>query len=510
MTSLSARLIGKVPFGPLSRVQKFLRNPEVAQLRVLRQLLRKAAGTEWGKRYDFTAILRSDDLHGAFRERVPIHHYEDVRGAVDLLRKGATDILWPGATRYFAASSGTTSSGRIVPVSTDMMRSNRSFSLAVIANYLGRTRRFDLLRGKVLALPGWIEDDNPALGTRIGQISAVLAETQTRLLAPWRAIGNDLGFIGNWEEKMAAIADHTIAQDIRMIVIAPSWCQVLFRLVVERCRIMTGHPRTIGEIWPNLGLIVTGGVALSGYREILMKYVGRNDVDLIETYGASEGFISFQDDLADPSMLLHLDNGVFMEFVAFDDEPVDSRRLTIGGVTVGPRYSIHLTSNSGFWSYAVGDLVRFTSVSPHRIIVAGRTVDMLDKYGEAVFADEALAALQAACKATGSTATQFHITHVLNPVDGSPAHEWLIEFHEPPENLESFARIIDDFLAGAGHHYQDRREGLAFGFPVITPLRPGTFFRWMEAQGRRVTVQTKVPAMSEERDLANAILSGKD
>jgi hypothetical protein len=295
-----------------------------------------------------------------------------------------------------------------------------------------------------------------------------------------------------------------------MIVIAPSWCQVLFRLVVERCRLMTGTTKTIGEIWPNLGLIVTGGVALSGYREILVQYVGRDDVDLIETYGASEGFISFQDGLADPSMLLHLDNGVFMEFVPFDDEEVDSPRLTVGDVSVGPRYAIHLTSNSGFWSYAVGDVVRFTSLSPHRIIVAGRTVDMLDKYGEAVFADEARAALQAACKATGSTASQFHITHTLDPIDASPAHQWLIEFDEPPEDLTTFARIIDDFLAGAGHHYQDRREGRAFGFPVITPLKPGTFFRWMEAQGKRVTVQTKVPAMSEERSLADAILSGQD
>jgi hypothetical protein len=199
-----------------------------------------------------------------------------------------------------------------------------------------------------------------------------------------------------------------------------------------------------------------------------------------------------------------------MEFVPFDDEEVDSPRLTVGDVSVGPRYAIHLTSNSGFWSYAVGDVVRFTSLSPHRIIVAGRTVDMLDKYGEAVFADEARAALQAACKATGSTASQFHITHTLDPVDASPAHQWLIEFDEPPEDLTTFARIIDDFLAGAGHHYQDRREGRAFGFPVITPLKPGTFFRWMEAQGKRVTVQTKVPAMSEERSLADAILSGQD
>jgi hypothetical protein len=295
-----------------------------------------------------------------------------------------------------------------------------------------------------------------------------------------------------------------------MIVIAPSWCQVLFRLVVERDRARTGSRRTIGEIWPNLGLVVTGGVALSGYREVLSEYIGRSDVDLLETYGASEGFIAFQNELADPAMLLHLDNGVFMEFVPFvDGVPTASPRLTIGEVEVGPRYAIHLTSNSGFWSYAVGDVVRFTSIDPHKIVVTGRTVDMLDKYGEAVFGDEARAALEAACKETGAKALEFHITHTTAAGD-SPAHEWLIEFEEQPPDIEAFAQVIDQYLAGAGHHYQDRREGRAFGFPVITPLVPGTFYRWLEESGKRVSVQTKVPLMHEERDVADAILSPWD
>lgn len=511
MTSLSAQLIGKVPFGPLSRVQKFLRDPEAAQLQVLRRLLTAARRTEWGRRYDYEGILRASDLLGAYHEKVPIHTYAEMREPVARVRSGATDILWPGSIRYFAASSGTTSSGRIIPVSPQMMRSNRQFSLALMLNHLFRTGRFDLLRGKVLALPGWIEDDNPVLGTRVGQISAVLAETQSGFLRPWQAIGNELGFITHWEDKMTAIAAHTIDQDIRIIVIAPSWCQVLFRLVVERDRMMTGRGRSIGEIWPNLGLIITGGVSLSGYRQLLADYIGRDDVDMLETYGASEGFISFQDDLSDPAMLLHLDNGVFMEFVPFEAEGLsDAPRLTIGDVSVGPRYAVHLTSNSGFWSYAVGDVVRFTSVSPHRIVVTGRTVDMLDKYGEAVFGDEARAALEHACVATGSRATHVHITHTVATPDGSPAHEWLIEFETPPADLSAFAKCIDEYLAGAGHHYQDRREGRAFAFPVVKALKPGAFFRWMEATGKRVSVQTKVPLMAEERDLANAILAAQD
>ena len=169
---------------------------------------------------------------------------------------------------------------------------------------------------------------------------------------------------------MAAIADHTMKQDVRLIVIAPSWGQVLFRLVSERYRKKTGTAASIGEIWPNLTTVITGGVALSGYRDILNHYIGRPGVDLVETYGASEGFIAFQNDLSDASLLLHLDVGVFYEFVPVDELNSERpTRLTIDQVEAGVRYAPHMTSNSGFWSYQVGDVIIFKSLDPHKLVV---------------------------------------------------------------------------------------------------------------------------------------------
>ena len=307
---------------------------------------------------------------------------------------------------------------------------------------------------------------------------------------------------------MSAVADHTLAQDIRLIVIAPSWCQVLFRLVRERHRSRTGHDALIGDIWPNLTAVITGGVALSGYRDILTDHIGEKKVDLIETYGASEGFIAFQNDLADPAMLLHLDSGVYYEFVPFDELGAENpTRLSIEEVEVGVRYAPHLTSNSGFWSYCVGDVVRFTSLSPHKIIVTGRTVDMLDKYGEAVFGDEAKAALNTACEQAQVSALHHHVTHTPADLQRTPAHHWLIEFVHPPENVAKFAETLDNELKKAGHHYEDRREGMAFDLPTVTVLSPGTFFSSMAEMGKRVSVQTKVPAMREERDFAEKVLN---
>lgn len=501
-------ITGGVPFGPLHRVNRFLKKPVASQEKLLRQLLGSGSNTEWGKRYDFKNLLREKNLTEAFRSQVPMQNYQDFKADVDRIRDGAENVIWPGTFKYFAASSGTTSEGRIIPISTEMLKSNKSFSFATALNYLNKYGKSSFLFGKHLTLPGWIEDDRRP-GTRIAQISAILTEFSASSVKHWSAIDNSLGFIENWEEKMSKIADHVIKQDIRLIAIAPSWGQVLCREVIRHYNIKNPNRqvRTVGEIWPNLQVVMTGGVALSGYIDILRSQIGLEGLDFVETYGASEGFFSFQNDLSDEAMLLHLDNGVYIEFVKseeiFGSNP---HRYLLSEVEVGVSYSPIVSNNSGLWAYNLGDIIEFTSVRPHKIRVVGRTTEMLDKYGEAVFGNEANLALREACRITGAVALEYHVTHIDPGLSETPAHEWLIEFEKEPQDLGRFIEILDDQLKLAGHHYCDRREGMAFDKPRVKSIPQGSFYRWMQQSGKRVTVQSKVPRMKEEREMADAIL----
>ncbi len=501
-------ILSSMPVGPLRRVREFLKHPVETQANLLRNLLRQAADTEWGRRYGFAELAQVPNVIEAYQNRVPLCDYTALRTDVERIRDGTANVIWPGRFKYFAASSGTTSTGRIIPVSEAMLRADRDFGLATALNYIAATGRTRILFGKHLTLPGWIEDDRRP-GTRIAQISALLTEFAAGTTRPWQAIPNTLGFIENWETKMATIADHVIPQDIRLVAVAPSWGQVLFRKVIARYNATHPTPiQAVGEIWPNLQAVITGGVALSGYREILSAQIGLDGVDLVETYGASEGFFSFQNDLADPAMLLHLDCGVFLEYVRRADLGQEApRRYHIGEVEVGVPYAPFVTTNSGLWAYGIGDVIRFTQADPHKILVAGRTTEMLDQYGEAVFGEEAHQALQKACAQTGVRVLEYHITHTkVTQANQPPAHQWIIEFDRLPPDLQTFADTLDAALAAAGHHYQDRREGLAFGPPDVVPIPPGTFYRWMEVSGKRVGVQTKVPRMREDRELAEAVL----
>ncbi len=510
LSRAAARAVSYLPFGALRSVRSFLNDPIGAQRGLLRDLLRRAAGTEWGRRYDFGEIARAPDVVAAYQDRVPLHDYEDLREDVDRLRAGARDVIWPGTYRHFAVSSGTASAGKIIPVSSAMLSTNRDFSMTVGLTYLRQTANLDFVLGKHLTLPGRIEEDPRYPGTLIGEVSGLQAEHAPFLFRHlFQAVPNEVAFLPNWERKLRAIADRTVDMDVRSVVMAPTWALVFFRELLRLRNERRGsRVETVGEVWPNLQVFISGGVALRSYRDLLEKTIGLPALDYIETYGASEGFFSFQDDVDDPSMLLHLRNGVFFEFIRLDEiDAPDPRRYTIGEVERGVRYGLYVTTCSGLWSYGVGDVVRFTDTDPPKILVAGRTSEMLDLYGEAVFGEEARAALRAACERTGAHVTDFHIAPRPAELNRLPSHQWLIEFDQPPSGLPQFAAAIDEHLSDVNRHYQIRREARAFGRPEILVVPPGTFYAWLKATKERVSGQTKVPRMSEDRSVADAVIA---
>lgn len=490
--------------------RRFVAKPVETQRRLLTSLLDRASHTEWGRRLDFSDLAHSSDVVASFQDHVPLHGYPDIEADVKRMRAGGENILWPGKTTHFAVSSGTTSAGKIIPVSREMLLSNKRFATGVVLHYLLTRRRIGSVLGRQLGLPGRIEEDASYPGTFIGEVSGLQA-----LFAPLlyrrllQAVPNETAFLPNWDRKLNAIADRTLGMDIRMVIMAPTWGSVLFKLLLERYNARSGtSAASVGEIWPNLQLFISGGVALSSYLEVLRDVIGKPDLDFLETYGASEGFFSYQTDLDDPSMLLHLDNGVFFEFVRLEDlDQPDARRYTIADVEPGIRYAPFLTTASGLWAYKLGDVVRFTSVSPHKIRVAGRTAEMMDGYGEAVFGEDAREAIEAACSETGARLADYHVAPRLLTSERLPAHQWLVEFEVEPAGAEPFLRALDARLSAINRHYQIRREARAFDAPELVSLPRGTFRAWLAATRASVSAQSKVPRMSEARTVADAVLA---
>lgn len=493
-----------------SKMGGFSKHPARVQQALLRGLLRRAADTEWGRRYGFGEIARARDAVAAYQARVPLHAYADFEEDIRRIREGARNVIWPGAFRHFAVSSGTTSAGKIIPVSADMLAANRRFTLSVGLTYLARTGNIGYLLGKHVALPGRIEEDPAYPGMKIGEVSGLQAEHVPFLYRHiLQAVPNEMAFLPNWEEKLRTVARRTVGMDVRCLIMVPSWSMTFFDELVRQHREQFGSDaRTLADVWPRLQVFIAGGVALSSYRDLLREKIALPNLRFLEVYGASEGFFSFQSDANDPAMLLHIDNGVFFEFVRMDeiDDP-NARRYTLGEVETDVRYGLFVSTCSGLWSYPVGDIVRFAETAPHKILVAGRTSEMMDTYGEAVFSEEARHALHAACERTGARVRDFHVAPHFPLPDRPPAHQWLVEFERSPDSMDRFAGAIDDYLNEANRHYRIRREAQAFGLPDVVALPPGAFYAWLRETRRQVSGQTKVPRMSERREIADAVLA---
>lgn len=506
---ITARMVSKLPLGPLKTVDAFVRNPAAVQRTLLRRLLTRAAETEWGRRYGYADVARAGDVVEAYQLAIPLHDYADIREDVDRIRRGEQDVAWPGVFTHFAVSSGTASAGKIIPLSGEMLRLNSAFGMGVGLNYLRETGNLRFVMGKHLTLPGRIEEDPSYPGTVIGEVSGLQAEHAPALFRRLlQAVPNDVAFLPNWERKLKAIAERTVDMDVRSVVMAPTWALVFFRELIRTYNERHGaDAKHVADVWPDLQVFISGGVALSSYRNLLEETMRLPELTFIETYGASEGFFSFQNELDDPSMLLHLDNGVFFEFVRMDEiDQARPRRYTIENVVPDVRYALYVTTCSGLWSYGVGDVVRFTDTSPHKLLVAGRTSEMIDKYGEAVFGEEVRAALRFACERTGARVRDFHVAPRPAELNRLPSHQWLIEFDRMPAAADEFAAALDAYLTEVNRHYQIRREAGAFDLPDVVSLPKGTFYAWLKQSKERVGGQTKVPRMSEERAIAEGVL----
>lgn len=495
--------------GPLRTLRKAAEHPWSSQEVLLRSLVKRAAKTVAGRKFGFDGMIGSPDVVTNFQARVPLQEYDDIRPLVDRVRAGEEDVMWPGRMRDFAISSGTVSAGKIIPLSREAINCNSRFSLAVALNYLAHSGDLSMWFGEMVSLPGRIEEDPDHPGTLIGEVSGLQSKYAPSLVARlYQAVPHEILFMDNWDRKLDAVVDRTVDRDIRTLAMVPSWGLVLFdKLITRYNQIHGGSARCVLDVWPNLRVFFSGGVALSSYRDLLIEQIG-GPVNFVESYGASEGYFAIQDRPNDTDMLLHLNNGVFYEFVPVEQVGQDNPdRLSIRDVEVDVRYALYTSTCSGLWSYAVGDVVRFTSTSPYRLVVAGRTTEMIDKYGEAVFGDEARAALMEACKGTRAGVVEYHIAPSRVVAGALPTHQWLVEFDRLPEDPAAFARAIDQYLQRVNRHYQIRREAGAFLEPQIVPVPRGTFENWLKGTKERVSAQSKVLRMSEERQIADSVLT---
>ena len=473
-------------------MELFLKYPIDVQEELLRKLVEKAQDTEIGKKYQFATI----GTYAEFAKKVPIQQYESIEQLVERTRKGEQNVFWPTPIKWFAKSSGTTNSkSKFIPVSEEALEDcHFKAGKDMLCLYFNNNENAQLFTGKSLRLGGSsavYEDNN----SYFGDLSAIIIENLPFWADYSSAPKQETALMGEWESKMKAIVDETIAEDITSLVGVPSWMLVLLNYVLER----TGKTNIL-EVWPNLEVYFHGGVNFNPYREQFKKLIPKANFKYYETYNASEGFFAIQDVNNSFNMLLMLDYGIFYEFIPMDKfDGEDSKAIPLSEVKLNTNYAMVITTNAGLWRYLIGDTVKFTTLDPFRIRITGRTKHFINVFGEELIIENAETALKQACLKTGAEVSEFTVAPIFMVDDKSGGHEWLIEFRTPPENLNYFTELLDNALKAINSDYEAKRyHNMTLAMPIINCGRKGLFYDWLKQKGK-LGGQHKVPRLSNSR-----------
>lgn len=483
-------------------IELFIKYPHEVQEELRASLLAKAAKTEYGLKHGFESIGSAE----AYRNEVPVVSYEQLYPYIERLMKGRQNVLWPTEIRWFAKSSGTTNSrSKFIPVSIEALEDcHYKGGKDMLSIYVNNCPESKMFTGKNLVIGGSQQvnqfDENAR--SYYGDVSAVLIKNLPFWAQLVRTPSLDIALMDEWEEKIEKMARYTADENVTSISGVPTWTIVL----LERILALKGAD-SIADIWPNLEVFFHGAVAFDPYRQLFKSLIPSPKMNYLETYNASEGFFGIQD-LSDTSeMLLMLDYGIYYEFIPSDQWNEETPK-TIGleEVEVGKNYAIVISTNAGLWRYKLGDTVRFTSTSPYRIKISGRTKHFINAFGEELIIENAEHAIAQACAHTSADIENFTAGPKYLAAGVKGCHEWVIEFNREPNDINLFAQLLDEKLRELNSDYDAKRhKGMALEQPIIHHVPKGTFYNWMKSKGK-LGGQHKVPRLSNNREYVDSLL----
>jgi len=483
-------LLGPIFSLSVRRVDRWLRrssaDPATAQRRVLRTLLRRAKNTRFGREHGFAKLAGPGD----FAKAVPITDYDAQRAWIARAAHREAGVAWPGRVPFLARTAGTTGQPKQIPVTHDMIESNRRAGLAVFAHYErlrpGGVRR--LLRGKLLFLGGSTGLSKTPGGAVGGDLSAIATRSVCWPLSRRFEPGVEISLIEDWTEKVERIAQRVAGRDIRFAAGLPGWTRILFDRILALRQLPAAGGLTTA--WPAFGLFVHSGMDVRPHRNAIRRCFGpEHPLDFLEAYLTTEGFLAVQSTDEVGGLELLLDNGIFYEFLPLD---ADGPRLTVDEVEAGVPYRLVLSTNAGLWAYELGDVVRFLSTAPPRIAVVGRTAHAIDAAGRTFFDEDVASAVAAAAEKVACVVTAF----TTAPTANGRGVQFVVESDDARFDTSAFTAALARDLGKSGKKPSVRAE--------FVPA--GTFHAWMQQRGT-LGGQHKVPLCASDRRHVDEVLA---
>ena len=476
-------------------------NTFVQQEKELFSLLLKAKDTKFGKDHGFSSIKSILD----YQRNVPLRKYEDFwqeywKPCFPILN----NCTWPGLVKKFPVTSGTTSgTTKYIPLTAEMEKSNTKSAFDLLAYHIDNYKNSSLLSGKNFFLGGSTNFVKEAPNVVSGDLSGMVAKNIPFFIKPFYFPPEELALISNWEEKIAVFAEKSLNENIKLISGVPAWMLLFFDKLFE---LRPEAERKLQNIFPNLEVIVHGGVNFAPYLKQFQQLIIGSKVQFREVYPASEGFLAIGDKGYNEGLRLNIDNGIFYEFIPVEE--LDSKNPTrhwIATVEKDVNYAIVLTTCAGLWSYIIGDTIKFVDTANPKILITGRTSYSLSAFGEHLIAEEIDDGITTAANDINLSVPDYSVGPIFPSSEKElGGHLYFVEFKERlpiDEEIKRFSQILDRRLCERNEDYKAHRaDGFGLNPPSVIALPAGTFANWMKSRGK-LGGQNKVPRIITDLEL---------
>ena len=485
----------------IKNIDKFINKPFDCQNEIFKYLIKKGKKTSFGKEHNFDKIID----YNTFKKNIPIRKYEEIAPYINKIRNGENDVLWPGKIKRFAKSSGTTNSkSKFIPITDECLQEcHFKAGKDMLALYENNFPKSDLYNGKGLMLGGSLNTTSKDKNQE-GDLSAILLNEFPFWVSYHRVPDLKTALMKEWDEKLNKIAHQAMNENITSLTGVPSWMLILLKRILA----LSGA-KSISDLWPNLELYMHGGVNFEPYKKQFQELIPSKKMNYLENYNASEGFIAVQDQSPSKGMLLMLDYGIFYEFLDMDKyRKGELDTINLKNVELGKKYALIMSTNAGLWRYMIGDIIEFTSISPFRIKISGRTKSCINTFGEELMVHNTDQAISEACKKYNCSINDYTIAPIF--IDKkSGGHQWFIEFEKKPIDIKLFMIQIDKILKQLNSDYEAKRtDDLILKFPEVIVIENKEFYIWLK-QNNRLGGQNKIPRLNESRKIAEEIITIK-
>ncbi len=465
------------------------------QRQVLRELLTKAADTEFGREYNFNEILNSENPALAFAGAVPYHDYESINNRWwQKQLNGSSDVTWPGNASYYALSSGTTGNeSKKIPVTAAMVDAIRQAGIKQVFSLSNFELPPDFFEKEILMLGSSTEMLETG-GHLEGEISGISAGNIPFWFRNYYRPGDDIAKIDDWDQRLARIVQKAPEWDIGALSGIPSWIELMLEAIIQKYNLNNIH-----DIWPNLLVYTSGGVAFGPYEKSFNALLAK-PVNIIDTYLASEGFLAFQSRPHTIAMELITDNGIYFEFVPFKPEYItedgsinqNAPCLGLEEVQKGQDYVLIISTVAGAWRYVIGDTIEFRDVTRAEIQITGRTKFFLNTVGSQLSVNKMNDAVKRLEDMFDIKIPEFTIC--AKRIDNEFYHCWYLGTEQGTDDTK-LASALDGLLKEANKNYKVARSKALRGVKVkCVPV--SVFYEW-NAHNKKKGGQVKMEKVME-------------